>query len=91
VTKCRKLISKSHQIVAALRQIVREVIGADGTTQYAAVWPDKNTITNLGTLPGDFGSLRGINHQGVAVAGTWLELQPLPCLIYRNGMMTGTP
>jgi probable HAF family extracellular repeat protein len=90
VTKCRKLISRSHQIVMASRQIVGEVTGADGATQYAAVWPNKNTITNLGTLPGDFGCLaNGINNQGVVVGSTWdSNFNCSHASIYQNGMMT---
>jgi probable HAF family extracellular repeat protein len=73
----------------ASRQIVEEVTGADGTTQYA-VWPNKNTITNLGTLPGNFGRLAsGINNQGVVVGSTWdSNFTCSRAFIYQNGMVT---
>src|ERR1700686_3524607 len=37
-------------------QIIGQVVSADGTTVYAALWQN-GTITNLGTLPGDVNSL----------------------------------
>jgi probable HAF family extracellular repeat protein len=52
-------------------QIVGQVVSADGTTAYAALWQN-GAITNLGTLPGDFGSYAsGINNQGQVLGTTF--------------------
>ena len=65
-------------------------MSADGTTAYAALWQTPQTITSLGTLPGDASSLgEGINNQGQAVgsttdsSGDWAH-----AFIYQNGVMT---
>jgi probable HAF family extracellular repeat protein len=71
-------------------QIIGQVVSADGTTAYAALWQNPQTITSLGTLPGDVSSLgEGINNQGQAVgsttdsSGDWAH-----AFIYQNGVMT---
>ncbi len=52
-------------------QIVGQVVSADGTTAYAALWQN-GAITNLGTLPGDLGAYAsGINNQGQVVGTTF--------------------
>lgn len=52
-------------------QIVGQVVSADGTTAHAALWQN-GAITNLGTLPGDFGSYAsGINNQGQVLGTTF--------------------
>ena len=70
-------------------QIIGQVVSADGTTAYAALWQNQ-AITNLYTLPGDVSSLgEGINNQGQAVgstqdsSGDWSH-----AFIYQNGAMT---
>jgi probable HAF family extracellular repeat protein len=70
-------------------QIVGQVVSADGTTVYGAVWQN-GAITNLGTLPGDFTSFaEGINNQGQMVGSTqdsnfnWSH-----AFIWQNGVMT---
>lgn len=51
-------------------QIVGLSSSPDGTTFYAALWQN-GTITNLGTLPGDFAALAtGINNKGQVVGST---------------------
>ena len=71
-------------------QIIGQVVSADGTTAYAALWQNPQAITSLGTLPGDASSLgEGINNQGQAVgsttdsSGDWSH-----AFIYQNGVMT---
>ena len=70
-------------------QIVGQVVSADGTTVYGALWQN-GAITNLGTLPGDFTSFaEGINNQGQVVGST----QDSNCnwshaFIWQNGVMT---
>jgi probable HAF family extracellular repeat protein len=71
-------------------QIVGEVFSADGSTVYAALWQN-GVITNLGTLPGDFGSLAsGINRKGdVVVGSTWdSNFDWSHAFIWQNGVMT---
>jgi probable HAF family extracellular repeat protein len=71
-------------------QIVGEVFSSDGSTVYAALWPNPHEITNLGTLPGDFGSLAsGINSRGQVVGSTWdSNFNWSHAFIYQNGVMT---
>jgi len=71
-------------------QIVGEVESADGTTQYAVLWQNRDTITNFGTLPGDFGSLAsGINSKGQVVGSTWdSSFNWSHGFIWQNGVMT---
>ena len=71
-------------------QIVGEVLRPDGATDYAVLWQN-GEITNLGTLPGDFGSLAsGISSDGKVVVGsTWdSEFNWSHAFIYQNGVMT---
>ena len=71
-------------------QIVGEVASADGTTVYGALWQN-GAITNLGTLPGDFGSLAsGISSKGEVVVGsTWdSNFDWSHAFIWQNGVMT---
>jgi probable HAF family extracellular repeat protein len=52
-------------------QIVGDVASSDGTTFYAALWPNSTTITNLGTLPESFAAIAsGINSRGQVVGST---------------------
>lgn len=71
-------------------QIVGEVLSSDGSTVFAALWQNPNEITNLGTLPGDIGSLAsGINNQGQVVGSTWdSTFSWSHAFIYQNGVMT---
>ena len=71
-------------------QIVGEVLRPDGATDYAALWQNPREITNLGTLPGDFGSLAsGINNKGQVVGSTWdSDLNWSHAFIYQDGVMT---
>jgi probable HAF family extracellular repeat protein len=71
-------------------QIVGEVFSSDGSTVYAALWQNPHEITNLGTLPGDFGSLAsGINNRGQVVGSTWdSDLNWSHAFIYQDGVMT---
>jgi probable HAF family extracellular repeat protein len=71
-------------------QIVGEVLNPEGTTETAALWQN-HEITNLGTLPGDFGSLAsGISGDGQVVVGsTWnSNFEWSHAFIYQNGVMT---
>jgi probable HAF family extracellular repeat protein len=71
-------------------QIVGEVLRPDGATDYAVLWQN-GVITNLGTLPGDFGSLAsGISSDGKVVVGsTWdSSLSWSHGFIYQDGVMT---
>jgi probable HAF family extracellular repeat protein len=71
-------------------QIVGEVLNPEGTTDTAALWQN-GIITNLGTLPGDFGSLAsGISSDGKVVVGsTWdSSFNWSHAFIYQNGVMT---
>jgi probable HAF family extracellular repeat protein len=71
-------------------QIVGEVESSDNTTQYAVLWQNRHEITNLGTLPGDFGSLAsGINNKGQVVGSTWdSNFDWSHAFIWHNGVMT---
>jgi probable HAF family extracellular repeat protein len=72
-------------------QMVGEVLRPDGATDYAVLWQNSHEITNLKTLPGDFGSLAsGISPDGQIVVGsTWdSHLNWSHAFIYRNGKMT---
>ena len=52
-------------------EIVGDVTSSDGTTFYAALWPNSTTIKNLGTLPGSFAAIAsGINSNGQVVGST---------------------
>ena len=70
-------------------QIVGQVVSADGTTAYAALWQN-GAITNLGTLPGDFGSYAsGINNQGQVLGTTFDSSGNFNgVFIWQNGVMT---
>lgn len=70
-------------------QIVGQVVSADGTTAYAALWQN-GAITNLGTLPGDFGSYAsGINNQGQVLGTTFDSSGNFNgAFIWQNGVMT---
>jgi probable HAF family extracellular repeat protein len=71
-------------------QIVGEVLRPDGATDYAVLWQN-GEITNLGTLPGDFGSLAsGISSDGKVVVGsTWdSNFDWSHAFIWQNGVMT---
>ena len=71
-------------------QIVGEVLNPEGTTDTAVLWQN-GVITNLGTLPGDFGSLAsGISSDGKVVVGsTWdSDFNWSHAFIYQNGVMT---
>jgi probable HAF family extracellular repeat protein len=70
-------------------QIVGQVVSADGTTSYAALWQN-GAITNLGTLPGDFGSYAsGINNQGQVLGTTFDSSGNFNgVFIWQNGVMT---
>jgi probable HAF family extracellular repeat protein len=70
-------------------QIVGQVVSADGTTVYGALWQNR-TITSLGTLPGDFTSFaESINNRGQVVgsntdsSGNWTH-----AFIWQNNVMT---
>lgn len=70
-------------------QIVGQVVSADGTTVYGALWQN-NTITSLNTLPGDFTSFaESINNRGQVVgsntdsSGFWTH-----AFIWQNNVMT---
>jgi probable HAF family extracellular repeat protein len=71
-------------------QIIGQVVSADGTTAYAAVWPNPQTIISLNTLPGDYFSFgEGINNQGQVVGSTQLENGDWShAFIWQNGVMT---
>jgi len=72
-------------------QMVGEVLRPDGATDYAVLWPNSNEVVNLGTLPGDFGSLAsGISPDGKTVVGsTWdSNLNWTHAFVYQNGTMT---
>jgi probable HAF family extracellular repeat protein len=71
-------------------QVVGEVFSSDGSTVFAAFWPNPNQIISLGTLPGDVGSLAsGINNQGQIVGSTWdSTFSWSHAFIYQNGVMT---
>ena len=72
-------------------QMVGEVLRPDGMTDYAVLWQNSHEITNLKTLPGDFGSLAsGISPDGKTVVGsTWdSKLNWSHAFIYQNGTMT---
>jgi len=75
-----------------LGQIAGTIGSPDGITQYAALWQNdaNHTLTNLGTLPGDFAAIgTGINNRGQVVGSTqdssfhWLR-----AFIWQNGVMT---
>jgi probable HAF family extracellular repeat protein len=70
-------------------QIVGQVVSADGTTVYGALWQNLE-ITNLRTLPGDFTSFaEGINNQGQVVGSTQLSNGDWShAFIWQNGVMT---
>jgi probable HAF family extracellular repeat protein len=83
--------SNNNQAVAINNngQIVGQANSPDGTTFYAVLWQN-GTITNLGTLPGDFASMAtGINDKGQVVGSTldssfnWAH-----GFIWQNGVMT---
>ena len=71
-------------------QIVGEVVRPDGATDYAALWLNSQELTNLKTLPGDFGALAsGINNKGQVVGSTWdSHLNWARGFIYQNNVMT---
>jgi probable HAF family extracellular repeat protein len=71
-------------------QIVGEVLRPDGATEYAVLWQNPRTITNLRTLPGDFGSLAsGINSKGQVVGSTWdSNFNWSHAFIWQDGVMT---
>jgi probable HAF family extracellular repeat protein len=75
-----------------LGQIAGTIGTPDGLGQFAAFWQNdtNHTLTNLGTLPGDFASIgTGINNRGQVVGSTqdsnfhWLR-----AFIWQNGVMT---
>ncbi len=71
-------------------QIVGEVLRPDGATDHAVLWQN-GMITDLKTLPGDFGSLAsGISSDGKVVVGsTWdSSFNWSHAFIYQNGVMT---
>jgi probable HAF family extracellular repeat protein len=53
-------------------QIVGQLGSADGSTFYAAVWQN-GTLTNLGTLPGDFAAIATGNNSKGQVVGSTLD------------------
>lgn len=71
-------------------QMVGEVLRPDGATDYAVLWQNPHEITNLRTLPGDFGSLAsGINSHGQVVGSTWdSNLNWSHAFIWQDGVMT---
>ena len=70
-------------------QIVGQVVSADGTTAYAALWQN-GAITSLGTLPGDFGSYAsGISNQGLVLGTTYDSSGNFNgAFLWQNGVMT---
>jgi probable HAF family extracellular repeat protein len=70
-------------------QIVGQVVSADGTTAYGALWQNQ-TITSLNTLPGDFFSFaEAINNQGQVVGSTQLANGDWShAFIWQNSVMT---
>jgi probable HAF family extracellular repeat protein len=70
-------------------QIVGTIGSADGTTQYGAFWQN-GALTNLGTLPGDFGGeASGINNKGLVVGSNWdSNFNWSHAFIWQDGVMT---
>jgi probable HAF family extracellular repeat protein len=70
-------------------EIVGTVSSSDGTTFYAALWHN-GTLTNLGTLPGDFAAIAtGINDKGQVVGSTLdSNVNWSRAFIWQNGAMT---
>ena len=70
-------------------QIVGQVRSADGTTRYATLWKN-GTLTNLGTLPGDFAAFAtGVNNRGQVVGSTFdSSFNWAHGFIWQNGVMT---
>jgi probable HAF family extracellular repeat protein len=70
-------------------QIVGTIGSADGTTQYGALWQN-GALTNLGTLPGDFGGeASGINNKGQVVGSNWdSNFNWSHAFIWQDGVMT---
>lgn len=70
-------------------QIVGQSGSSDGTTFYAVLWQN-GSITNLGTLSGDFASMAtGINNKGQVVGSTLdSNFNFSHAFIWENGVMT---
>jgi probable HAF family extracellular repeat protein len=69
--------------------IVGTVGSPDGTTQYGALWQNR-ALTNLGTLPGDFGGeASGINSKGQVVGSNFdSNFNWSHAFIWQEGVMT---
>ena len=70
-------------------EIAGTVGSSDGSTQFAALWQN-GTLTNLGTLPGDFAAFAsGINNRGQIVGSTFdSKFTWLHGFIWQNNTMT---
>jgi probable HAF family extracellular repeat protein len=70
-------------------QVAGTVGSPDGTTQYAALW-QSDALTNLGLLPGDFGSFAsGINNRSQVVGSAFdSNFNWSHGFIWQNGVMT---